>query len=83
MSAELPRSAAGPGGPWLMTAVISLATFMEILDVSIANVALGEISGNLGVSYEQGTWLVTTYLVANAIVIPISGFLSRAIGRKL
>jgi MFS transporter, DHA2 family, multidrug resistance protein len=65
-----------------MTGVISLATFMEILDVSIANVALGDISGNLGVSYEQGTWLVTTYLVSNAIIIPISGFLSRAIGRK-
>jgi len=65
-----------------MVAVISLATFMEILDVSIANVALGDIAGNLGVSYEQGTWLVTTYLVANAIIIPISGFLTRAIGRK-
>jgi DHA2 family multidrug resistance protein len=65
-----------------MVAVVSVATFMEILDVSIANVALGDISGNLGASYEQGTWLVTTYLVANAIIIPISGFLSRAIGRK-
>jgi len=65
-----------------MVAVVSVATFMEILDVSIANVALGDISGNLGASYEQGTWLVTTYLVANAIIIPVSGFLSRAIGRK-
>lgn len=82
MSVNLPRSAAGPGGPWLMVAVISLATFMEILDVSVANVALGDISGNLGASYEQGTWMITTYLVANAIIIPISGFLTRAIGRK-
>ena len=81
MSADLSRSAAGPGGPWLMVAVVSVATFMEILDVSIANVALGDISGNLGASYEQGTWLVTTYLVANAIIIPVSGFLSRAFGR--
>ncbi|MCQ8783801.1 DHA2 family efflux MFS transporter permease subunit [Mangrovibrevibacter kandeliae] len=81
-SDALPRSAAGVGGPWLMTAVISVATFMEILDTSIANVALDNISGNLGVSTDQGTWLVTSYLVANAIIIPISGFLTRAIGRK-
>lgn len=80
--AEMPRSAAGVGGPWLMTIVISAATFMEILDTSIANVALDNISGSLGVSTSQGTWLVTSYLVANAIVIPISGFLSKAIGRK-
>ena len=80
--AALPRSAAGPGGPWLMTAVVSVATFMEILDTSIANVALDNISGSLGVATDQGTWIVTTYLVANAIIIPISGFLSKAIGRK-
>ena len=65
-----------------MTAVISIATFMEILDTSIANVSLANIAGNLGVSGEQATWTVTSYLVANAIIIPISGFLSRAIGRK-
>ncbi|MEX6505051.1 DHA2 family efflux MFS transporter permease subunit [Jiella sp. M17.18] len=81
-SAELPRSAAGVGGPWVMTAVVSIATFMEILDTSIANVALDNISGNLGVSTDQGTWLVTSYLVANAIIIPITGFLSKALGRK-
>ena len=79
---DLPRSGAGPGGPWLMTAVISVATFMEVLDTSIANVAIDHISGNLGVSTDQGTWIVTSYLVANAIIIPISGFLSKAIGRK-
>ena len=79
---DLPRSAAGLGGPWLMTAVVSVATFMEVLDTSIANVALDHISGNLGVAIDQGTWIVTSYLVANAIVIPISGFLSKAIGRK-
>ena len=65
-----------------MTGVVSLATFMEVLDVSIANVALANISGSLGVSYSQGTWMITTYLVANAIIIPISGFLSRILGRK-
>ena len=81
-AADLPRSAAGVGGPWLMTAVVSVATFMEILDTSIANVALDTISGNLGVATDQGTWMVTSYLVANAIVIPVSGFLSEVIGRK-
>ena len=65
-----------------MTVVISAATFMEILDTSIANVALANISGGLGVSTSQGTWIVTSYLVANAIIIPVSGFLSKAIGRK-
>ena len=79
---DLPRSAAGVGGPWLMTAVISVATFMEILDTSIANVSLAHISGSLGVAIDEGTWIVTSYLVANAIIIPISGFLSKAIGRK-
>jgi len=82
VSIDLPRSAAGRGGPWVMILVISLATFMEILDTSIANVALDNIGGSLGVSYEESAWLVTTYLVANAVIIPISGFLTRAIGRK-
>ncbi|RAH99293.1 EmrB/QacA family drug resistance transporter [Acuticoccus sediminis] len=78
----LPRSAAGLGGPWVMTTIVSIATFMEILDTSIANVALDTISGNLGVAVDQGTWTVTSYLVANAIIIPISGFLSAVLGRK-
>lgn len=76
------RSAAGNRSPWLMTVIVSIATFMEILDTSIANVSLSNIAGNLGVSESQATWMITSYLVANAIVIPISGFLSRAIGRK-
>lgn len=80
--AHLPRSAAGPAGPWVMTWAISLATFMEVLDVSIANVALNNIAGSLAVSYSEGTWMITTYLVANAVVIPITGFLSRVLGRK-
>ncbi|HET7412012.1 MAG TPA: DHA2 family efflux MFS transporter permease subunit, partial [Pararhizobium sp.] len=76
------RSAAGDLSPWVMTWVISLPTFMEILDTSIANVSLSNIAGNLGVSIDRATWIITSYLVANAIIIPISGFLSRAIGRK-
>ena len=78
----MPRSAAGLGGPWVMVMIVSIATFMEILDTSIANVALSNISGALGVAVDQGTWIVTSYLVANAIIIPVSGFLSKAIGRK-
>jgi DHA2 family multidrug resistance protein len=78
-----PRSAAKPGvSPWLVAFTISLATFMEVLDTSIANVALPHIAGNLGASEEESTWVLTSYLVSNAIIIPISGWLSRYIGRK-
>jgi DHA2 family multidrug resistance protein len=76
------RSAAGKRSPWLMVAIISVPTFMEVLDTSIANVALDHIAGGLSVTVDQATWVLTSYLVANAIVIPISGWLSDAIGRK-
>ena len=76
------RSAAGGRNPWLIVAVISVPTFMEVLDTSIANVALDHISGGLAVTTDQATWVLTSYLVANAIIIPISGWLSDAIGRK-
>ncbi|SEN23016.1 MFS transporter, DHA2 family, multidrug resistance protein [Sphingomonas gellani] len=76
------RSAAGRYSPWLIVAIISIPTFMEVLDTSIANVALDHIAGGLSVSNDQATWVLTSYLVANAIVIPISGWLSDAIGRK-
>jgi len=76
------RSAAGPYSPWLVVAIISLPTFMEVLDTSIANVSLDHIAGGLSVTVDQATWVLTSYLVANAIVIPISGWLSDAIGRK-
>jgi DHA2 family multidrug resistance protein len=79
---EKSRSAAGTYNPWLIVAIISLPTFMEVLDTSIANVALDHIAGGLAVSNDQATWVLTSYLVANAIVIPISGWLSDAIGRK-
>ncbi len=78
-----PNSAAKPGvNPWLVAVVISLATFMEVLDTSIANVALGHIGGSLGASQSQATWVLTSYLAANAIIIPISGWLSNTLGRK-
>ena len=76
------RSAAGRYSPWLIVAIISIPTFMEVLDTAIANVALDHISGSLSISLDQATWVLTSYLVANAIIIPISGWLSDAIGRK-
>src|SRR6202049_433364 len=68
--------------PWLIGVVVSLAAFMEVLDTSIANVALPHIAGNLGASNDESTWVLTTYLVSNAIVLPISGFLASLFGRK-
>src|SRR5260370_17455015 len=68
--------------PWLIAVVVSLAAFMEVLDTSIANVALPHIAGDLGASNNESTWVLTTYLVANAIVLPISGWLVALFGRK-
>jgi DHA2 family multidrug resistance protein len=68
--------------PWLIAVVVSLAAFMEVLDTAIANVALPHIAGNLGASNDQSTWVLTSYLVANAIVLPISGWLVTIFGRK-
>ena len=68
--------------PWLIAAVVSMAAFMEVLDTSIANVALPYIAGNLGASNDQSTWVLTTYLVSNAIILPMSGWLAGALGRK-
>src|ERR1700729_559008 len=68
--------------PWLIGVVVSMAAFMEVLDTSIANVALPHIAGNLGASNDESTWVLTSYLVSNAIVLPISGFLVDWLGRK-
>lgn len=68
--------------PWLIGVTVSLAAFLEVLDTSIANVALPYIAGNLGASYNDSTWVLTSYLAANAIVLPISGWLAEVIGRK-
>ena len=76
------RSAAGGRNPWIIAIVISIATFMEVLDTSIANVALDHIAGGLAVSYDEATWVLTSYLIANAIVIPCSSWLANALGRK-
>jgi MFS transporter, DHA2 family, multidrug resistance protein len=68
--------------PWLIAFVVSLAAFMEVLDTSIANVALPHIAGNMGASSEESTWVLTSYLVSNAIVLPITGWLVSLMGRK-
>jgi len=68
--------------PWLIALTVTLATFMELLDTSIANVALPYIGGGLGRSYDEVTWILTTYLVANAVILPMSAWLSRVFGRK-
>ena len=68
--------------PWLIAVVVAMAAFMEVLDTSIANVALPYMAGNLGASNDQSTWVLTSYLVSNAIILPISGWLAGAVGRK-
>src|SRR6202045_1097505 len=68
--------------PWFIALVVSMATFMEVLDTSIANVSLPHIAGDLSVSQEESTWVLTSYLVATAIALPASGWLSNLIGRK-
>ncbi len=71
-----------PVNHWIVALTVTLATFMEVLDTSIANVALPYISGGLSVGRSQATWVLTSYLVANAIVLPLSGWLIGLIGRK-
>ncbi|HXT57585.1 MAG TPA: DHA2 family efflux MFS transporter permease subunit, partial [Pirellulales bacterium] len=78
----LPLSLAGRHNPWSIALIVSIATFMEVLDTSIANVALRHIAGGLAASVDESTWVLTSYLVSNAIVLPISGWLATVIGRK-
>ncbi|WAJ26306.1 DHA2 family efflux MFS transporter permease subunit [Antarcticirhabdus aurantiaca] len=77
-SASRPRAT----NPWIVAVVVSIATFMEVLDTTIANVALRYISGGLAVSADEASWVVTTYLVANAIVLTASSFIAKRFGRK-
>src|SRR6201993_1000842 len=71
-----------PPHPMLVAMVVSLAAFMEVLDTTITNVSLSHIAGTLGASQDESTWVLTSYLVANGIVLPISGWLSGVLGRK-
>ena len=68
--------------PWLIALTVTLATFMEVLDTSIANVALPHIAGSLGATQEEATWVLTSYLVSSAVILPVSGWLSDRFGRK-
>ena len=68
--------------PWLIAVVVAMAAFMEVLDTSIANVALPYMAGDLAASNDQSTWVLTSYLVSNAIVLPISGWIASTLGRK-
>jgi MFS transporter, DHA2 family, multidrug resistance protein len=84
LSTSFPAAASEPKGinPWLIAITVTLATFMELLDTAIANVSLPHIAGGLATSYDESTWVLTSYLVANAIVLPLSAWLSRVFGRK-
>ena len=70
------------GNPWLIAVVVTLSAAMEILDTTIVNVSLPHIAGAMSASYDQATWTLTSYLVANGIVLPISGWFGRVVGRK-
>src|SRR5215467_7844754 len=76
------RNPDGTINPWVIALTVTLATFMEVLDTSIANVALPHIAGNLSVGQDESTWVLTSYLVSNAIILPLSGWFSGVIGRK-
>src|SRR5690242_3401530 len=68
--------------PWLIALAVMAATFMEVLDTTVVNVSLPHIAGNLSATIEEATWVLTSYLVANAIVLPATGWLSTFFGRK-
>ena len=78
----LPRWRGREGRGWLVAPTVGLAAFMEVLDISIVNVALQHVAGSLAASQDEATWVLTSYLVTNAIILPVSGWLSSAIGRK-
>ena len=86
MSAEAARAGASPPrpptNPWLIAVLIAGASFMEVLDTTIANVVLPYIAGGMGVSEDEASWVVTTYLVANAVIVTATSFLANRLGRK-
>src|SRR6516225_11370093 len=83
MASETPEGGWHPGhSPWTIALTVTLATFMEVLDITIVNVALPHIAGGLAATQDEATWVLTSYLVSNAIVLPISGWLALRFGRK-
>jgi len=79
---NIPQVSAPAVNPWFIAGTVMLATFMEVLDTSIANVALPHIAGSLSAGIDESTWVLTSYLVSNAIVLPLTGWFSRLFGRK-
>ena len=73
---------AASASPWLIAVLVALATFMEVLDTTIANTVLHYFAGGMGVSDDEASWVITTYLVANAVSLTASPFLARRLGRK-
>jgi MFS transporter, DHA2 family, multidrug resistance protein len=73
---------AKPVNPWVVTVAVMLATFMEILDTTVVNVSVPHMAGNLGATVDEGTWVVTSYLVSNAIILPMAGWLANRFGRR-
>ena len=83
IEADTPAAPGVPAAnPWLIAILVALASFMEVLDTTIANVALPYIAGGMGVSEDEASWVVTTYLVANAIILTASSYLAKRFGRK-
>src|SRR5512135_1947063 len=91
MSADTPAPPPSPGqppewhprhNPWVIAFSVMLGTFMEVLDTSVANVALPHIGGNLSATPEEATWVLTSYLVSNAIILPMTGWLANYFGRR-
>src|SRR5579864_3997784 len=78
----IPASSSPAVNAWIIALVVTMATFMEVLDTAIANVSLRHIAGGLSAGIDESTWILTSYLVSNAIVLPISGWLATTIGRK-
>ena len=72
----------GGFSPWTVAITVTLATFMEVLDTAIANVSLPHIAGSLSVGQDESTWVLTSYLMSNAIILPVSGWLATRFGRK-
>src|SRR6478752_2736345 len=68
--------------PWIVAIAVMFATFMEVLDTTVVNVSLPHIAGNLSATIDESTWVLTSYLVANAIILPMTGWLARTFGRK-
>src|SRR3954464_4913898 len=68
--------------PWIVAVAVMLGTFMEVLDTTVVNVSLQHIAGNLSASVDEATWVLTSYLVSNAIILPMTGWLSNHFGRK-